>query len=220
MSDKLLQASIVIVGTGFSPSNLDPISLSERNIVPQEWEWVVAGNMTTPVASAVTYENGVSIVNEATKFQVTEPAIAELRNSKGIEIAKNYVSKFTQIGYTAVGINFHVIVPMSGTNTFIQQHFLKESLLRAAPNQLQQVGLRLIYSIDGGTLRINVDEGKAEQTVEGKTESYTGLLFVANHHRVCTERPAGKQVLKFLNLMDGDWDNLRVIISSLVGSVQ
>jgi len=215
MPIKLLQSSIVLTGTGFSPGHIDPISLSERGIVPNEWEWVVASNVTTPVASAITYENGVAIIVEASKFQITEQDVTNLGDNRVTEIVRNYVSKFSQIGYTAVGLNFRGIVPMSESTNLIQERFLTEELLRLSSNELLQVGLRLMYSIDGGQLHLNVDEGKAERAVNGTSESYTGLMFGANHHRLCTSRPAGKQVLEFLNLRVSDWQNLQALISRI-----
>ncbi len=93
MSIVPLEFSVVVVGQDCNPTILNPDFLKHRGIVPEEWGWQLAGApITTPPFATVSYDSGLTIKVEMTRFQVTDQLFADgVEKSKAIAVASKYI---------------------------------------------------------------------------------------------------------------------------------
>jgi hypothetical protein len=215
MTSRLFQFSGVVVGSTHNPTILNPDFLSAEGIVPKSWDWDVADTITTPPLAMVRYENGVTIMVDQGKLQVTDPDVERgPEKSKVCEIASAYVKTLRHVRYTAVGNNFQSLIPMASPDDFLKHLFLKEGPWNAPARNLDAVGIRLIYPLPSGKLTVAIDSGEAKLPHEA--ENSRVVLFNANFSRDCSEHPAFEEVLKFVHKAMDDWVSYQELLAGII----
>ena len=102
---ELGDASIVVLSDSNNPRLLNPDFLRINKITPAEWKDV--GVLVTPAIARVTYENGVDVLVEENKVQISATKPDQLDWDKEIpRMAKAYLELLPHVTYRAVGFNF------------------------------------------------------------------------------------------------------------------
>lgn len=213
-----LEFSIVVVGQDCNPTILNPDFLKHREIVQEEWGWKVAGPaITTPPFATVSYDSGVTIKVDPTRFQVSDNENAgDIGQSKAIEVAKRYIAVLPHVRYTGVGINFRILAELNDPEAFLKERFLKSGPWSQESNPLLGINLTFVYPYEDGRLNISL-QGSALVRPEGeKAEKIQGVLAHANYHRDCQGYPTDKIVLAHIGRAVNDEKNFGASLARLL----
>lgn len=220
MKADLMQFSVVIAGNVHNPSLLNPDFLTVRRIVPEDWGWkILEPVIVTPPIATVRYSSGVSITVEHNKLQIVDVGSERVPSkSKALDIARGYVKTLPHIRYTAVGANFQSVVDVTAPESFLMDRFLKPGTWNSSPHPLNALGLRLVYSLEGGRIVLSLDSGLAESVVEGKKSSRPVIAANANFHREWPEvYPADQNVLNCLDKIVMDFTKYNSLLGATLG---
>jgi len=215
MNYQLAQFSIVVVGKSHNPSILNPTFLKVRRIVPEEWE--EKETITTPPFASIDYETGVSLIVEHEKLQFIDHARHETPiESKVASIAKKYIETLPHVAYKAVGVNFHIVVPMVSPEIYLKERFLKSGSWDTTEYPISAVGLRLVFDvIKDGRLMVSLDVGEASNSEQSESETRRVVMVRANFHRDCKGYPAEDQVVSYIDRVEDDWSTLERLLKNL-----
>lgn len=189
--------AVVILAQDHNPTILHPHFLRSEEIVPQDWE-PADRPVCTPPFSMVRYTNGVVFTIESNKFQVAKsPATTDLQQSKLPTYAVAYIQKLPHVRYTAVGINLGAILSVSDPARNLIQQFLREGEWNSKELPLREMSLRLVYSVDDGSLNLSCNQGSVVDSASGSHT--TGIVLNANYH---FNLPGGKPVQEAVEVLN------------------
>lgn len=220
MPIRTIDFSIVVVASDANPTILNPDFLVRQAIVPDEWDWKIAGHpITTPPFAKVDYENGVSVLVEPNKIQVVDRLTGDItpKTSKIHKIARRYIEVLPHVRYEAVGHNFRVFVEHTDANTFLREKFLKTGTWDDEKHRMEGFSIKFIYPLDRGRLIISIDDGKVVDRSSEEPKELRGLMVYANYHRDCKGYPSDKQVIENFKRMNEDWDHFQTMLSDILG---
>ena len=170
--------SIVVLGQEYSPSGLNPDFLRSSGIVKPDWE-LEDQPVTTPVASQVTFANGISVVLELGRLQIRDSLPPnDLIESEVPNIALRYIKHLAFNRHKAVGINFVGFLEHSNAQKLILDRFVHS--ISWDNEHLKSAGIAYQYELSDATLRYRIDSGKFQAA--GDTRPQQGLLVNGNFH--------------------------------------
>lgn len=217
---KILGFSIVIVGAGFSPNNFDGDMLAEKEIVPNDWNWKVSNNVSTPILSQIVYEEGkVNIRVEKNKITIADNDIEnnKVEHSKIAEIAKRLMQRQKHLTFTALGINFESIAILENFQGYLKSNFIKEDKILTKENTLDSVSVTLQYGLkNGGILNLVLNEGTMGKQTDKETVEYHGIVCSANFHREFASNTDIALIISRLNHIKEDKQKLVNILKSII----
>ena len=163
MKIEFVEFSLVIIASEHNPTILNPDFLKINKIVEDEWDWTVIGQpITTPAFSTVTYDSRVVINVEPMKLQITDTSGANIHDNHICKIIAKYVNTLLHVKYNALGINFTNIIEFDSDDeatSFLIERFLKDGNWNKDNTQLNNVGFKFSYNLDGGNITLSIDRG-------------------------------------------------------------
>jgi len=198
------QVEFVLAVDKHNPILLNPEFLKAEEIIPSDWELTQSPTYIQGTALVV-FRNGIYIAHQGNVIAFFEDTRAkDFENLEVPQIVQNYVERFPQENYRAVGLN------LEGHTTFNRQEEARNYLLRTIhnPNHLHesnedivQAIVNFIYNIDRGQLTLTIRNTELKPSAE---ESIPVILFAANFHRDIAEI-SEKERLHFLSQVIRDW---------------
>lgn len=216
---KLLNFSIVAVAEHHNPTILNPDFLARNQIVPDEWGWSLGEDcFSTPPLAQVKYENGISLLCEQSKLQVVDSGtIVDPATSPVDAIAVKYLRTLPHVRYTGLGVNFKAIIPCDQPGNALMERFLKPGPWSEPSQRLKDIGLRLVYAIDQGRLRLSLDGGEV-RAADGENKVMTAILAGANfHHDLPGDVPVNQgQLEKIVERKSEYWQRFQEMLSEMM----
>lgn len=218
MNIRQLEFSLVVVANDHNPTILNPDFLARHGIVPESRGWrVVEPAITTPPFAVVSYDSQVTVSVEPNRLKVADASASSgPPSSKAVDIARKYVEVLPHVRYTAAGINFRSFAERADANACLKDRFLKSGPWDSKDHPLQTVGLKLVYTLDGGQLTLSVESEVVIQRLEGETKPAPGILLNANFHRDCRGYRSAGQALEHMSNADKDWSAYQRALSDLL----
>lgn len=215
-----LEFSVVVVASDCNPTILNPDFLARQHIVPDDWGWKVLAGLaiTTPAFAQVSYDSGVTVSVEQSKFQVVEALKETLPDkSRSTEIARQYVKVLPHVRYSAVGHNFKALVERTSVEAFLKERFLKSGAWDGDKHTLDAISLKFSYSLPGYRLIMALDGIIIEVSAGDGSKRLEGVLVHGNYHRDCEGYPSNEQVIAHLNHVTEDWHHFQATASEILG---
>ena len=218
MKGNVFEFSIVITAETFNPTILNPDFLRIKNIVPEDWDWQLsAAPISTPPFATVSYDRGVSLLVETTKFQVVERGQqVNVTESKISNIAKKYIEVLEHTPYKEIGINLTSFIELENPNHFIKEKFTKEGDWDNESFKLKETGLSFIYEINGGSFNLKINKG----AFKDKESDKSGIILYGNFHRGCKDIPKHeiyKELIKHIENRQKDIEYFNKISQVILG---
>lgn len=213
---KLLSFSIVVVAEYHNPTILNPDFLARNNIVPDDWGWKLGEDcFSTPPLAQVKYENGVSLLCEQSKLQVVDGSESVDPAGSPVDvIAVSYLRTLPHVRYTGLGVNFKAMIPCEQPSRVLMDRFLQDGPWSNPEQRLEDMGLRLVYAIDHGRLRLSLDAGEVRS--EEMQDVQTAILAGANfHHDLPGDAPVD-QVERIVKRKSEYWERFQSMVSQIV----
>lgn len=188
MEVEKLNVSVVVLAREHNPSILHPAFLSSQGIMPESEE--LAGSpLCTPPLSVVKYKSGISFSVEKNKFQVLQsPPPEDWKNSKVPQLAILYIKSLPHVNYTAVGINFSVLLKPENPERYLVEKFLDKAKTEKGGLRLKTAGLRLVYPLEEAVLNLTCEPGELESGADpGARQVKKGVIVNGNYHQVLKE---------------------------------
>jgi hypothetical protein len=213
---KLLNFSIVVVAEHHNPTILNPDFLARNNIVPDEWSWNLREDcFSTPPLAQVKYENGVSLLCEQSKLQVVDGGESvDPAESLVDAIAVSYLRTLPHVRYMGLGVNFKAMLPCEHPSSALTDRFLKKGPWSSPEQQMEDMGLRLVFAIDHGRLRLSLDAGEIRS--EEEQDAQTAILAGANFHHDLSDDAAVDQVEQIVKQKSEYWERFQSMVSQIV----
>lgn len=205
---RLLNHSIVVVAEAHNPSILNPDFLARKRIVQELWGWQVGEPVVcTPPLAQIPYRNGVTLTCDPSKLQVIDAGQRiDPLTSKVAEIAKAYVTILPHVPYASVGVNFAAALLVDDPERLLVSRFLKEGPWNQGSSQVKSIGLRLLYPLEGGRIRISLDAGEVEDAASGTLGRQRAVIVDGNYHHECLGADRAEDIKTFLGSVTEYWD--------------
>ncbi len=134
--------SVVVTAEYHNPSILNPDFLRQQNVVPAKWKHTEA--ITTPALSSTQYGNGVKLVVEPGKMNISEPRSGEFGEKTYVhQITDKYVSRLPHIPYKGVGLNCQVSMSRRNPADWLKARFLKPGKWLSGKPQVNEAAPKL-----------------------------------------------------------------------------
>ena len=118
----LQEVGVVVVAQNHNPSILNPDFLVSHAIVPEKWQ--VAETHTTPLASVVKYENGVSWLVDQSRMTVVERCGSAFEDNYRIHRPVTaYLNALPFVPYRSLGLNFKVTMHRPNPQRWLIEQF-------------------------------------------------------------------------------------------------
>jgi len=213
MEVHFLEFSLVVIAKDHNPTILNPDFLKINHIVKDDLNWQVVGQpITTPAFSTVQYNSNVVITVDPIKLQVTDSSGANFKSNQICDIISNYVNTLPHVEYIALGINFTNMVKIDDPTNYVISRFLKNGGWNNGGNQIQNLGLKLFYDLEGGNIAFSVDKGMRKDVAK------PFIISRANFHRDLdlTVMPSSKQIIKGLENIENDWKRFQELHAAII----
>lgn len=218
MSHNITNLSIVLVGSGFSPSIFNGNVFAENEVIPSNWNWKVTNSGTTQLVSQVDYNlSYFSIRTERNRISFFDNAIKEKpEKSKIIEIAKRFVEKYKHLNFLGIGVNFESVLEVDNGDKYLLDKFISKSI--KSDKRLISASTNLFYKIDEDSiLRNNIEAGILEREfVDGTISKQEGLVVKSNIHRNIPSDNQIEFIKNSLKKISADWSMLDEITQSYI----
>jgi hypothetical protein len=171
----VLNRSIVVLAQAHNPSILHPSFLSAQQIVPSDWQ-ISESPVCTPPFSIVKYENGIVFTEEPNKLMI----LANAPNDGALlpDLARKYIKTLPHVHYSAVGINIAGYLKCDSAEAWLLARFVQSGPGNDEKLRPSSAGLKLVYSLEGGTCNLSLDAG----SVQLQSERVDGLIIGGNYH--------------------------------------
>lgn len=155
-----------------------------------DWEPVWSQVISTPAIAKVQYTNGIEILVQPNKLQVSDGILIPGSESDTSiwDIAIKFVKTLQHVRYTAVGINFTGFVVHADAESYIFERFLKPGSWTQTPNAISSTEVKFIYTTTLGKMTLAVAGGQAQKPSEAPQR---GMILECNLHN---DLPAEKPV--------------------------
>ncbi|MEA2084118.1 MAG: hypothetical protein U9O82_07760 [Thermodesulfobacteriota bacterium] len=147
-SHKVLSANIVVLAQFHNPSILNPDFLRINHIVDEKWD--VAETITTTPFSQTRFRNGIALTVDNERFNITQKINAGYPESSPIyDIAIDYIKILEHVKYTAMGLNWDIVVPMKSPDSWMVEHFLKKASIPKSGPDIDGLNLTMKFNFSG-----------------------------------------------------------------------
>lgn len=181
MQLEIFEIAVVVTAEENNPTILHPDFLRSQNIVAKDWE-ITEGPICTPAFSMVKFANGLLFTVESKKLQVVD---SEPQKDYSLSVAHNHALKYLQalphVLYTGVGINLKGFIECEESDKLVIERFLKIGPWNDEALSPDGFGLRLIYPMEKGVLRLSVDSGELKRPKDRPGRN--GIILSANYHK-------------------------------------
>jgi len=168
--------AIVIVGDTITVGIVHHELLRRLRVIPDEWGAPVTPAVTTPDASLVAYGNGVSLLAQPKRIQLSASADGGHDGANMIaEVATRLLRALATEPLSAVGINAIAIIPTADPGAYLAARFLRGD---AVP---EEMGKPLAF---GCTLSLDAEGAKLTLAFQPADQPTPGILVNANYHTV------------------------------------
>jgi hypothetical protein len=188
---EVLNTSVVVTADSHNPSILHPSFLVAQGIVPDKWD-LAEPPICTPAVSVVKYRNGIVFSVESGKLQVLQNTPSDPASDVVPTLVVRYIETLPHVPYTAVGVNATAWLPHASADRFLIERFLKPGPWNAEGLTLESMGVRFVYQLLGGTLRISADAGTV--TKLDRPEASAGVIVAGNFSFQPSKLPAAAAV--------------------------
>ena len=180
----LTQGACVVIANAHNPSILNHDWLIRNELIP-EGGWAFAEPpITTLPLSRICYQNNVELHLDSDRLTVR---VSQLQTPTAADpyvtirdIAVSYVNTLPHIPYVAVGNNFEALIECPHVKrTLVEQFGGRGVWVR----DLDDVSVRLVYPIDGGTRSVRVVAATTSKAEDDVSEVTDVLLVSGNYHR-------------------------------------
>lgn len=212
MDIKHIIYSIVVIGEDHNPTLLNPDFLKINGIVPKDW--IENKNpISTPAFSTVSYNNGVNVLLQPQKLQVTDSLTTHEypQNSNLTSIISEYCEQVPHVKYTAVGINFRVGFIYENPVNLLKTTFFNAASLH--DNAALGIGIKLVDTDRSRKRVLNIDTGEMN---DGGTSEPAVICFCNNDRRLDTENmPTSEQVPAIMGQASQDYQDFKILLNQL-----
>jgi len=165
----------------------------------------------------VSYTSDVLIKVEPNRFQVIDSSgVADVAQSKAIQIARRYIEILPHVRYTAVGNNVQLFLEVDDPVQFLEKHFVNPGSLGQQESALKDIELSFTYDREDACLTISFENNVLLREQGDKVKQAPGVGIAANFHRECTGYPTNAQVLLHIDKMAGDISSFEPILHRLL----
>lgn len=194
MTLRLVNFSVVVAADRHNPSILNPDFLARYGIIRDDWDWKVAGSpVSTPPLSRVLYDQGVSLVCEPAKLQVSHEGLSvDVSQSRVPEIVSNYVQHLPVVRYTGMGVNFTAAAENDHPSRYLIDRFLALGPWDDQANPLRDASLAFVYEYEGARLRISLDSGEVRIGEQEEAPRPAVILRANFHHELPREEAVSR----------------------------
>lgn len=200
MTIKIIDTSVVVLGEQHNPTILHPFFLESQGIVPSGWEDIKDQTFCTPAVSQVQYTNGIYFSIDPNKLQIrNQHPDEDPKNWWVADLAINYMDILRYVPYKSVGINFAAGIEREDPALWVINRFIKAGPWNQEELSLQDMGLKLQYSIENTLVNVSVSSGKFIVN----QQTCVGIIFTINYHTDLREsamlESAKSAITQFMN---------------------
>jgi hypothetical protein len=184
LDDVMLEFSLVLAANSHNPTILNKDWLGINEIVLSAWGWELSSQpISTPPLSQINYNSGISLTLDPGRLVVKSTSNFDDCYGPALEITKRYVSTLPHIPYTAVGINFKVLVACDNAKKRIVEAFIKDGPW--IDNSEFTSALKFIYHQENCVRNVSLEPGEYKKISEseGTEEKLQVISFDFNYHR-------------------------------------
>jgi hypothetical protein len=203
-----LEVSAVVLAEGHNPTILHPAFLVAQQIVPREWE-LAAPSISMPPAATAVYKNGISFAVDQWRLVVRDgqPASGE-EFFRAFRLAKRYVETLPHVQYSAVGVNFSVLIATAEAVEALVNHFVRADALSsdgfARPTWLS---LSFQHPLAGGIRTLTLAPAAPES-------GRSGVIVTANYHVPISSEDSLRKINETLDAAPERWKDLESVIAA------
>ena len=130
-----------------NPSILNRDFLVSKGIVPDDWD--VEESITTPPVSVVRYRNGIQLIVDQSRLNVSEVCTSSFQKEyRPHRLVDAYVDKLPHVPHRSLGLNCQVSMVQNKPKDWVTQRFLKTgNWLQGEPRVLAMVPK---FTLDAG----------------------------------------------------------------------
>jgi len=174
----VLSANIVVLAQFHNPSILNPDFLKINKIVDEKWD--VAETITTTPFSQTRFKNGVSMVVDNERLNISQKIHGNyLEDSPIYDIISKYIKILEHVRYTAMGLNWDILVPVKTPSSWLIEHFLKKSSIPKSSPTIEGLNLTMNFTLEGNTTSFQFTPELAKVSDSSTIE---GVRVRANTH--------------------------------------
>jgi len=174
----VLSADIVVLAQFHNPSILNPDFLKNNKIVDRNWK--VAETITTTPFSQTRFKNGISMTVDNERMNITQKINDNYHEISPIyDIASEYIKILEHVKYTALGLNWDILVPIKTPDSWLVGHFLKKTSIPKSSPAVKGLNLTMNFNLDGNITSFQLAPALINFKEKGPVE---GVLVRANIH--------------------------------------
>ncbi len=175
----VLSAAVVVLAQFHNPSILNPDFLKINKIVDEKWE--VAESITTTPFSQTRFKNGISVTVDNERMNITQIIQGEYQEDSPIyDIASEYIKILEHVKYTAMGLNWDILIPVKDSSSWMIEHFLKKASIPKSSPVVEGITLALKFTFLGNAVSFHLAH-EERSPVEGNVP-FDGVRVRANIH--------------------------------------
>jgi hypothetical protein len=212
-------ASVVLVGVGFSPASYVGGDLIDKGIIHPDWNWKVTKSTSNQSASTVEFNEGrIIFALEKSKLTVIHNLFEkdEFSKSKLGDIAKSFLQLNKHLKFSSLGINFTAVVEVDEPSGYLKRNFLAEDKRVAGNYSVAQMNMNLAFVLGNQTvLTTSFVEGEVESRTPNENKQHQGVICVANFHREINAESNTSVIVDQLSQIENDRKVLEEILKSI-----
>ncbi len=145
----LRSVSSVLLAQQHNPSIINPEFLRANRIAGEDWK-VEKTVSSSPLAKTI-YKNGISCLVELSRCVVTQEIKGSFRDRyEAFDAARQYALALKHTPYSAVGLNWHLHFPITGSKAWLSTRFLRPDAWPATHADLHTLQLQFKFRIKDG----------------------------------------------------------------------
>jgi hypothetical protein len=192
IAHRVLSANIVVLAQFHNPSILNPDFLRTNHIVDEDWN--VVETITTPPFSQTRFSNGIVLTVDNERLTITQKINDKYPESSTIyDIASDYIKILEHVKYTAMGLNWNIVVPMTSPKLWMIDHFIKKASIPKSSPAIDGLSLTMKFNYSGNVASFQLSP---ENISIGDKSSLDVVRVRANIHYEKTGSPEIQKNLK------------------------
>lgn len=175
----VLSANVVVLAQFHNPSILNPDFLKINKIVDGTWD--VAETITTTPFSQTRFKNDISMTVDNERLNITQIIKGDYQEVSPIyDMASNYTKILEHVKYTAMGLNWDILVPTKDSSSWMIEHFLKKTSIPKSGPAVEGINLMMKFTFLGNAVSFHLAP-EERSPVEGNVP-FDGVRVRANIH--------------------------------------
>ena len=208
-SHKVLSANIVVLAQFHNPSILNPDFLRINKIVDEKWG--VDETITTPPFSQTRFANGITFTVDNERFNITQKIDGDYPKSLPIyNMATGYIKILEHVKYTAMGLNWDIVVPMKSPYSWMIGHFIKKASIPKSSPAIDELNLTMKFDFSGNIASFQFSP---KSITIGDKPALDGVRVRANIHY---EKTASPEIQKNLETWKDAQEFIKLQITKLI----